>query len=123
MNNTSPNPFRRNLDYGDFQQRVEKLNKRLKKKRKHTKRMAMFNEALISTAKPDSNNLTDPMEGQITPIPFPPAEYAPNGMLDGIYPQEDRESKPVSPLYYGILETHMADDAPEDAEEPKDKPA
>jgi hypothetical protein len=100
------NPFFRNLDYG---QRDNKINS-LKGKHRHRKKMDLYNAVL---AKEDNNNLTDPMEGQITPMPYAPAEPAPNGMLDGIYPQEDREDKPVGSLGYGIMETHMADDKDE----------
>lgn len=106
-----PNPFFRNLDYGTREERL----KRLKGKHRHRKKMAFYNSILIKTA------LTDPYDGQITPIPYPPAEPAPMGMLDGIYPQEDRENKSVSPLYYGIMETHMADDLEELEEEGFDK--
>jgi hypothetical protein len=100
----APNPFRQNLDYNERQDR-------LKKNHRHRSRLALFEKALE-----DNNNLTDPMAGQITPIPFPPAEPAPIGILDGIYPQEDQEGKPVANLYYGIMETHMADDGENDDE-------
>jgi len=56
----------------------------------------------------DSNNI-DANE-DVTPIPISPAEVAPIGMLDGIYPQEDLDGKPVSNLYYGRMETHLSDD-------------
>jgi len=103
-----PNPWRRNFDYGT-NERQERIKKLLKKHR-HRQKMAIY-EAALKTATNDSNNLTDPMAGQITVQPYPPAEPAPIGMLDGLYPNEDFESKPDgSPMYYGILETHMADD-------------
>jgi hypothetical protein len=76
---------------------------KLKRKQKHRQKMAMF-QSILKTA------LTDPLSDAITPMPYSPAEPAPIGMLDGIYPQEDRESKPISSLDYGVLETHMADD-------------
>ena len=87
----------RNLDYGARETVLQKL----KRKQKRRKKLAMF----------ESLALTDPTgDVQISQLPYAPAEPAPCGMLDGIYPQEDRESKPISSLDYGILETHMADD-------------
>lgn len=58
--------------------------------------------------KKDNNNLQDPYEDQdITPLaPISPAEVAPIGMLDGIYPKEDLDGKSVENLYYGINESH-----------------
>ncbi len=102
-----PNPWRRNFDYGTNER--QKRIKQLIRKHKHRKKMAIF-EAAIKQAKNDSNNLTDPMAGQITVQPYPPAEPAPIGMLDGLYPNEDFESKPLQTQYYGIMETHMTDD-------------
>jgi hypothetical protein len=91
------NPLFRNFDYDTRATMLEKL----KRKQKSRQKVAMFERFA----------LTDPTDDvSITPIPYAPAEPAPLGMLDGIYPQEDRESKPVSSLDYGILETHMADD-------------
>ena len=91
------NPIFRNFDYDTRATMLEKL----KRKQKSRQKVAMFERFA----------LTDPIDDvMITPIPYPPAEPAPCGMLDGIYPQEDRESKPISSLDYGILETHMADD-------------
>ena len=109
----SMNPIFRNLDYGQR----EALLKKLKGKHRHRRKMAIYNSIISKTA------LTDPMDGQITPMPYAPAEPAPNGMLDGIYPQEDRENKPISSLYYGIMETHMADDEISEEEGFSKKPA
>lgn len=89
-------PLFRNFDYDTRATMLEKL----KRKQKSRQKVAML-EAIA---------LTDPLENQITSMPYAPAEPAPIGMLDGIYPQEDRESKPISSLDYGIVETHMADD-------------
>ena len=60
----------------------------------------------------DENDLRDVYEDQgITPLaPISPAEVAPIGMLDGMYPKSDLDGKGPENLYYGILETHMADD-------------
>lgn len=82
-----------------------------KKKRAESmrkRRKSMF-EAILVTAK-DNNNLTDPTEETITPIPFNPAEPAPLGLIDNMYPKEDLEEKPVTNLYYGRLETHFTKD-------------
>lgn len=104
-----PNPIRRNLDYNERQKKLDEL----KRKHRHRKKMALYEAFLNATA------LTDPMAGQITVQPYPPAEPSPIGMTDGLYPNEDFESKPDgSPMYYGILETHMADDGTQDTEEP-----
>lgn len=90
-----------------------------KKKRKKNikKRQAQLIKMFEVLAKKDINNLTDPYEGIVTPIPFAPAEPAQIGMLDGIYPKSDLEDKPISNMYYGILETHLADDDSDDEEE------
>ena len=89
--------------------------RRKKRKKKIKKRQAQLIKMFEILAKKDNNNLTDNYEGVVTPIPFAPAEVAPLGLLDGIYPQSDLDDKPVGNLYYGQLETHMADD--EDSEE------
>lgn len=81
-----------------------------KRKKKMQKRRAAFLEILLKLAESDENNLTDPTEDTVTPMPFSPAEPAPLGMLDGIYPKEDLEDKPVTNLYYGKLEDSPADD-------------
>lgn len=80
-----------------------------KRKKKIRKRRAEFLQILLKLAG-DKNNLTDPTEDTVTPMPFSPAEPAPLGMLDGIYPKEDLEGKPVTNLYYGRLDGMPADD-------------
>jgi hypothetical protein len=102
-----PNPWRRNFDYGTNER--QKRLKKLIRKHKHRKKMAIF-QAAIKLAEQDSNNLTDPMAGQISVMPYAPAEPAPIGMLDGLIPNEDFESKPAQSQYYGIMETHFSDD-------------
>ena len=84
-----------------------------KKKRKKSirKRQAAI---LYILSKTDNNKIVTPEDNvNNTNIPYPPAEPAPIGILDGIYPESDLEDMPVGNLYYGILETHFADD-PED---------
>lgn len=89
----------------------------LKKKRKEQKRRKMA--LLYAIMYPDAvvgkkYSSRDPYEDQgITPLaPISPAEVAPIGMLDGMYPQSDLEGRGPENLYYGILETHeyAADD-------------
>lgn len=88
-----------------------------KRKKKMKERQATFLHFLVKVAE-DQNNLTDPTEGQVTPIPFSPAEPNSLGLLDGIYPKEDLEGKPVTNLYYGRVDVNTVDeeDFEEDAE-------
>lgn len=102
--------FYQNMDkyksVSDFRDQKKKRNERKTKIRK-----ALFKSIeLQASKKEDNNNLVDPTEGQVTPIPFAPAETTQIGLYDGMYPPEDLEDKPVTNLYYGRLETHMADD-------------
>ncbi len=101
--------FHQNMDkyksVADFREAKRKRNEHKAKTRK-----ALFKCIELQASKKDMNNLVDPTEGQVTPMPFSPAEPAPLGLYDGIYPQEDLENKPVTNLYYGRLETHLADD-------------
>lgn len=101
--------FYQNMDkyksVSDFRDQKKKRNERKSKLRK-----AIFKSIELQASKKDVNNLTDPFEGQITSIPFAPAEPAPLGLYDGMYPKEDLEDKPATNLYYGRLETHLADD-------------
>lgn len=93
-----------------------------KRRKKIKKRQAQLIRMFQVLAEKDSNNLTDPYEDTVTPMPFAPAESAPMGILDGIYPQEDLDGKPVGDsLYYGMLETHLADDDASEEEESKKK--
>jgi len=93
----------------DFREAKRKRNEHKSKTRK-----ALFKcielQASKKEEKSDNNNLLDISEETITPMPFSPAEPSPLGLFDGIYPKEDLENKPVTNLYYGRLETHMADD-------------
>jgi hypothetical protein len=105
---------------------VKDFLKKKRKKKKNNKRIKM---ALILAAtcpdavagrkyKSDSNDLQDPYEGrpgqpsEALPFPYNPAEYAPLGIYDGITPKEDLEDKPISNLYFGVMEQHdfSADD-------------
>jgi hypothetical protein len=100
--------FFKNYDMGEYQEKVKSRGK--KRKRKIKKRQAQLVHMFKVLAEKDTNNLTDPYEGIVNPIPFAPAEPAQMGMLDGIYPKSDLEDKPVGNLGYGILETHLAED-------------
>lgn len=90
-------------------------------KKKRTKKQRRKAALLLAVAFPelveglkyaevgDENDLQDPYEDQGLNDPLfnvSPAEVAPLGMLDGMYPQSDLEGKPSSNLYYGINETH-----------------
>ena len=93
---------------------VSNFRKR-KKKRSIKKREYQIIRMFYSLAGIDINNVPDVYEEQgVTPIPYAPAEPAPIGLLDGIYPREDLEDKTVDNLYYGQLETHFTDDAAAD---------
>lgn len=87
----------------------EFLNKKRKKNRQY-RRIAML-KMLIKMAEGneksiDENNLTDPYEDEITPIPFAPAEPSPIGLLDGIYPKSDLEENFPGNLDYGMRNDH-----------------
>lgn len=109
--------FRRNFDYGEgFYANMDKykdlasFRKKQRKAKMNKRRLAMLE---ILTAKPntDKNNLQDTLESQVTEMPWSPEEpCGPLGMLDGIYPQEDLDAKPVTNLYYGRLDNHYVDD-------------
>jgi hypothetical protein len=104
---TSPPIFFRNNDLGEYQERIKEKSK--KKKRRIKKRQAALLQMFISQATQDKNHLTDPYEFSVTPIPFAPAEPAPIGLNDGIWPISDMEGRSYNNLYYGILEEHFAD--------------
>jgi hypothetical protein len=105
----------------DFREAKKKRNERKSKSRK-----AMFACIELQAAKKikdikklpkkplkddvDENDLTDPYEGQITPIPFSPAEPNIIGLYDRMIPGDDLEGKPVSNLYYGRTEANYAKD-------------
>lgn len=95
--------------------------RRKKRKKKIKKRQMQLIRMFEILAKKDSNNLTDPYENSVTPLPFAPAEPAQMGMLDGIYPKSDQEDTPVGNLGYGILETHLIDDKDFEEEEETEK--
>lgn len=64
-------------------------------------------EYIKSKSKIDSNDLDDPLEeSNVHEIPWVAGDINPIGMLDGMYPKEDFENKPITNLYYGVLETH-----------------
>jgi hypothetical protein len=93
--------------------------------RKRKKRIKQRKKAYLQILAGDNNNLFDPYEDQgITPLPYAPAEPGGgiSGMLDGITPKEDVDGKSPYNLYYGVLETHFADDADEADTELLDKP-
>src|SRR5665213_4490537 len=74
----------------EFREKNKKRKKRIKK------RQAQIIQMFLALAEDDKNNLTDPYESQgITPMPYAPAEPAPIGILDGIYPHEDMEGYPT----------------------------
>lgn len=111
---------------GTRQERLEKLSPRQKQKKRIKKRKAQLIQYLLSSfAKEDVNNLTDPYEGTMTPIPFAPAEPSPTGLLDGMTPQAtDEDGHSFSNLYYGISEERQMSDSPSinTKKEPKSKP-
>jgi hypothetical protein len=94
---------------GKYKSVTEFRNRKKKQKKKQEKRAILF-KLLLKLAGKDKNNITDPTNDTTTPIPYAPAEPAPIGMLDGMYPKSDLEDNPISNLYYGIMETHMTDD-------------
>lgn len=137
MKPKAPRVFFRNYDYKDdptgpgtgLYQNLDKY-KSVSDFRKRKKRIKQRKKAYLQIlAKIDSNNLFDPYEDQgVSPMPYAPAEPAPIGMLDGIVPHSDLEGKSPSNLYYGVMETHFADDdefeeEDEDIEEEAPKPA
>jgi hypothetical protein len=96
---------------------VEEFRNRKKKQKKKQKKRAFLLKMLLKLANKDINKITDPTNDTTTPIPYPPAEVSPIGMLDGIYPKSDLEGNQTSNLYYGIMETHMAEDGSTDDDE------
>lgn len=107
--------FRKNFDYGEgpysHMNELKTITDKVKKRKKRMrKRKAQMVEIWLKLAETDK----DETEANMS-IPFAPAEPAPIGMLDGVYPKEDLEDKPVTNPYYGIMETHnFADDAEKD---------
>lgn len=95
---------------------LKKKKKRKRQQRKMALLLAIAFPELVEGKKfkSDENDMQDPYEDQdITPLaPISPAEVAPIGMLDGIYPKSDLDGKSIENLYYGRLETHeyAADD-------------
>ena len=100
-------------DLGKVKSVKDFLNKKKKeqKRRKMALLMAIVYPESVENKKYASQ---DPYEDQdITPLaPISPAEVAPIGMLDGIYPKSDLDGKSIENLYYGRLESHeyMAND-------------
>src|ERR1019366_16797 len=82
-----------------------------KKRKKRRKRIAQMVDIMLKLAEIDKAETDANMS-----IPFAPAEPAPIGMLDGIYPKSDLEDKSVGNLYYGVLDSHFADDTDEGRE-------
>jgi len=63
--------------------------------------------AILAKTAVDKNHINDPLEDQVTEMPWNPSEpLGPLGLNDGIIPQEDLENKPVTNLYYGVLDNH-----------------
>lgn len=118
---SSPPIFFRNNDLGEYQERLKDRAK--KRKQRIKKRKAALIQMFIVQATEDKNNLTDPYEFSITPIPFAPAEPAPIGLQDGIWPISDLEGRSYNNMYYGITDYHMNDgqENNEDTEDNEDE--
>jgi hypothetical protein len=118
---SKPLVFFRNYDYtenstGPGIGAYRMTDKNISDFRKRKKRMKQRKKAYLQiVAGTDNNNLFDPYEAQDSnTMPYAPAEPSPIGMLDGIIPHSDLEGKSPSNFYYGIMETHFADDLEED---------
>lgn len=73
---------------------------------------------LHAELKEDQNNLSDPTENTITPIPLAPKDVNPIGIDDGIWPLAEFQEKPSGNLYYGKLDgPWSADDKIEEEKE------
>lgn len=96
---------------GDF---LKKKKQRNRKRRKMALLLAITfpkfakDKTFKSEEGDDENDIQDPYEeqGMELNLPVSPAEVSMLGMYDGITQKDDLDGKPMSNLYYGVLETH-----------------